>query len=144
MRTEDKWQLPAVPVDNFVYQRLQILPGRSLEDLSITGGALVESETQFGGNQRLNTIEEQIVEFRAGLAADFDGIFETCRGNQSHARAFALQKSVRTDCSAVQQNHRIASANFFQRFDDCLGWVGRSRENFEHLSVCRALARRSL
>ena len=133
MRTEDKWQLPPVCLcDNFVFQRLQLLPGRSLQDLSITGGALVESEAQFGGNQRLNTIEEQIVEFRAGLAADFDGIFKTCRGNQRHARAFALQKSVRTHRSAVQQNHRIATAYFFQSFDNCLRWVGRGRENFEH------------
>ena len=83
--------------------------GRSLEDLSVTGGAFVESEAQVGGNQRLNTIEEQIVEFRPGLAADLDGIFETCRGNQSYARAFALQQSVRADRRAVQQNHRIAS-----------------------------------
>ena len=83
-----------------------------MQNLAVTGGAFVDAETQIGRNQGFNAIEEEIVELGTGLAADLNGVFETCGGDQRHARAFALQQSVRADCGAVQKDSRSAPPIF--------------------------------
>ena len=55
-------------------------------------------------DQRLDAIEEEVVELGAGLASDLDGVFETGGGDQSGARAFAFEQSVGADGGAVQDD----------------------------------------
>ena len=103
-----------------------------MQNLSVAGGAFVDAKTQIGGNQGFYTIEKEIIKFGTGLAADLDGVFKTGGGDQRHARAFALQQSIRANRRAVQKDSRSARPDLFQGLDNCLRGIGRRGENFEH------------
>jgi len=48
--------------------------------------------------------QEKIVEARAVLASNLDGVFKAGSGDQSYARAFTLQQRIGADGGAVQQD----------------------------------------
>ena len=113
-------------------QGLQILLRRRLQDFTVAAGAFVNPEAQIFGDKRLDAIEEKIVKFGPGLAADLDDVFKAGGRDQGHAGALALQQSVGADGGAVQKNHLAWQADLFQGFDDGLRRIARSRKNFEH------------
>ena len=71
-------------------ERVQLQCRRSREDLSLCCRPFVNSKAQIFGDQRFYAIEEKIVQPRAGLAADFDGIFESDSCDQRSSGAFAF------------------------------------------------------
>ncbi len=103
MRREAKSQLRQGSFGEAFRPAIASLAARVLPGFRRRCGALVHAETQLSRNQRLDAIEEKIVKPGASLAADLDGVFKTCGGNQSHARALALQQSVGADRGAVQK-----------------------------------------
>ncbi len=106
-----------------------------MQDLTVARGAFVYAKTQIRRDQWFYAIKEKIIKFGTGLAADLDRIFETRGGDQSYARALALQQSVRADCGAVQKDSRGALSDFFQRLDNGLRGIGRSGKDFEHADL---------
>ncbi len=113
-------------------QELQILLRRRMQDFTVAAGAFVNPEAQIFRNERLYAIEEKIVKFGPGLAADLDGVFKSGGYDQGHAGALALQQSIGADGSAVQKNHPAWHADLFQGCDDGFGRIVRSRKNLEH------------
>src|ERR1022692_1825640 len=108
-------------------------------NFAIIRGAFVDSETEIFRNQRFDAVEEEVVELGAGLAADFDGIFETGGGNQSRARAFAFEQGVGADGGAMQKNEFALVIDFAEGFDDGLRGIGGSGEDFQHAQAAGGL-----
>ena len=111
---------------NLGCQRFHVRGRRLGHNLAVAGGAFFDAEAKIGRDQRFDAVEEEIVELGASLASDFDGVFETGGGDQSGARAFAFQQSVRADCGAVQDYQFTFERDFAERFYDGLGGVGGS------------------
>ena len=66
------------------------------------------------------------------LAPDLDRIFKARRSHKSHARAFALQQSVRPDSRAMKDSNVPAFGNDLAGgVRDRLRWVRRSGEDFQ-------------
>ena len=110
----------------------QICGRRVGQDFAVAGGAFFDAEAEIGGDQRLDAIEEEIVELGARLASDLDGVFESGGRDQSGARAFAFQQSVGADGGAVQDDEFAVVIDFAEGFDDGLGGIGWRGENFQH------------
>ena len=97
-----------------------------------------DAEAEIFGDQRLDAVEEKIVELGAGLASDFDGVFESGGGDEGGARAFALEQRVGADGGAVEEDEfAVADAQSFvddlaEGFDDGLRGIGGRGKNFEH------------
>ena len=83
---------------------LQFFRRRRGQDFSVAGGALVDAEAEIARDQWLDSVEEEVVELGAGLASDFDGVFEAGSGDERGARAFALEQRVGADGGAVQED----------------------------------------
>ena len=115
---------------NLVAQGSKFVRGWFLEDLAFTIDPLVDSETQFGGNQGFHAIEEEVVELGARLAADFDGVLETCSRDQRQPRSLALEDGVCAHGSAMQQNDGRVVGNLANGFGDGLRGIGRRGEDF--------------
>ncbi len=99
--------------------------------MSFAVDSLVHAESQFGGNERLHAIEEEVVEPGTGLAADLDDIFETRGGDQGDARAFALKDGVRADGGAVQEDDGGLASDLTNRFGDRLRGIGGRGEDLQ-------------
>ncbi len=56
------------------------------------------------GDERLDAVEEEIVELGAGLASDLDGVFESGGGDERGAGAFAFEQRVGADGGAVEED----------------------------------------
>src|ERR1022692_3502783 len=84
------------------------------------------------GDERFDAVEEEVVEFGAGLASNFDGVFEAFRGDEGGARAFVFEKRVGADRGAVEEDEFAFVGDFAEGFDDGLGGIGWRGENFEH------------
>ena len=107
------------------------------QDFSVCGGAFVDAEAEIFWDQWLDAIEEEVVEFGAGLASDFDGVFETAGGDESGARAFAF-KSVLVPTVVPCRRMKFGSGgDLLDGFDDGLRGIGGSRENFQHAEAAR-------
>src|SRR6202043_3221072 len=116
------------------------------EDFAIAGNTLVNAEAKIFWNERLDAVEEKVVEFRAGLASNLDGVFESGGSDQGGARACALKQGVSANGGAVEEDEFAAvrssvfvSGNPAKGFDDGLGWVRRCRENFQHAEASAVL-----
>ena len=108
------------------------------QDFAVAGGALVDAEAEILRNQRLDAVEEEVVELGAGLASDFDGVFEASSGDERGARAFALEQRVGADCRAVEEDEFACVVNFMKGFDDGLRGIGGCRKNFQHAEAAGA------
>ena len=75
---------------------------RRVQDFAVARGAFFDAEAKIGGDEWFDPVEEEVVEFGAGLAADLDGILESGGGDQCGARAFAFEQRVGADSSAVE------------------------------------------
>ena len=113
-------------------QRFHVRGRRRGQNLAVAGGAFFDAEAEIGRDQRFDAVEEEVVELGASLASDFDGVFETGGGDQGGARAFAFQQSVGADCGAVQDYQFTFGGDFAEGFDDGLGGIGGSGEDFQH------------
>ena len=126
----------------FFSESTQFLGCRCRENGAISRRALIDTEAEVFGNERFHAIEKEIVELGAGLASDFDGVFEASGGDESGAGSFALEQRVGADGGAVEKDVVYASQVSQSRrdmghptddlgncFDDGLGWVGGRREN---------------
>jgi len=82
------------------------------------------------GDQGFDAIKEEVVEIGARLAADFDGVLETCCSYKGDARAFALEDGVCAHSSAMQQNEGRVVGNLANGFGDGLRGIGRRGEDF--------------
>ncbi len=102
------------------------------EDFAVAGGAFVDAEAEIFGDQRLDAVEEEVVELGAGLASDFDGVFEAFRGDQGGARAFAFEQRIGADGGAVEEDEVAFVRDFLKGFDDGLRGIGGSRKDFQH------------
>ena len=120
---------------NFIGQGFQLISRGRLQCCAIAAGALLHTEAQRGRNQRLNTIEKEIVKLRPSLAADLNSIFETSGGDQCHLRALALQQGVGANGCAMEKNHRTAKSDLPKRFDNRLRRIIRGGEHFEHTNA---------
>ena len=70
------------------------------------------TETEIGPSQRLVFLKEQIVEFRARLPANGDGIFKTGGGHKGHTRTFAFEQCIGADRGAMPHFSRFARPRF--------------------------------
>ena len=115
----------------------QFFRARRGEDFSVGGGAFVDAEAEVFGDQRLDAIEEEVVEFGAGLASDFDGVFETCVVT-SAVRAPFRSSSVLVPTVVPWRRMKFSSwRDLFYRFEDGLGGIGGRRKNFQHFQAMR-------
>ena len=74
------------------------------EDFAVAGGAFVDAEAEIFGDQRLDAVEEEVVELGAGLASDFDGVFETCVVTRAVRAPLRSEQRVGADGGAVQED----------------------------------------
>ena len=121
----------------------QFLRRRCGEDFSVAGGAFVDAEAEIFGDQRLDAVEEEIVELGAGLASDFDGVFEAGGGDERGARAFAFEQRVGADGGAVEEDEIAFGRDFA---GELRRWLARDRRAWKKLSACgggRLRSRRS-
>ena len=70
-------------------------------------------------DERLDAIEEEIVELGTRLPSNLDGVFEPGSRHQRGARAFAFEQRIRADGSAVKKNELRFSSDGSDRIDDC-------------------------
>jgi hypothetical protein len=76
---------------------------RETRDFKSAGEAAVRiSPLPAVRDERLDAVEEEIVELGTGLPSDLDGVFETGGGDQRGAGAFAFEQRVGADGRAVQ------------------------------------------
>ena len=85
-------------------QLLQILRSWGGQDLAIGSGAFIRTEAEIFRHERLNALEEKIVELGAGLASDLDGVFEADGCDQGGAGAFAFEQRIGSDSGAVEED----------------------------------------
>ena len=103
-----------------------------LKNFCVCRGTFVDAEAQLLCHERLNAVEEEIVEPGAGLASYFNGIFEALRRDEGGACAFALQQSIGSHGRAVKENEVSAERNFAGGFDNGLRGIGGAGEDLEH------------
>ena len=73
---------------------------------------------QILGDERLDAIEEEVVELGPRLPSNFDSVFETCGCYQRSARAFAFEQRIRANGSAVKKNELCFSTDGSERIDN--------------------------
>ena len=115
---------------------LQFLRRGSGQDFAVAGRAFVDAEAEILGDQRLDAVEEEVVELGAGLASDFDGVFEAGGGDEGGAGAFAFEQRVGADGGAVEEDEfaveisvvgGLSSATFscaIRRSTSTMAWEG--------------------
>ena len=82
-------------------QQAEVLPRGSLQHFAIAAYALRHAEPHCPFHQRRHALKRKVVKLRSSLPSDLDSVFESSRGNERHARAFALQQSVGAHGRAV-------------------------------------------
>ncbi len=102
------------------------------EDFAVAGGAFVDTEAEIFRDQWLDAVEEEIIELGAGLASDFDGVFEAFGGDECGAGAFAFEQRVGADGGAVEEDDVAFGSDFLECFDDGLRGIGGGRKDFQH------------
>jgi hypothetical protein len=63
---------------------------RLSQNLTVATRSFLHAETQVRRHERLNTVEEEVVEPGTGLPANLNDILETRCGDERHARSLAL------------------------------------------------------
>ncbi len=75
--------------------------------------------------------EEEVVQLRARLPADSNGVLKSCRGYERNTRAFAFQKRVRANCCAMTDIGRLAGRNPIDSVQDGETGIFGCRRHFE-------------
>jgi hypothetical protein len=103
-----------------------------IQHISIAGRSLIHAQALTTGHQRLDSIKEEIVKFRPGLAVNLNRILESGSGDQGYPAAFALQHCVRADGRSVKQRQRSAHSNLSQSLSNRTGGIVGRGEYFEY------------
>ena len=102
-----------------------------LQNLALGVDSLLHTETQFSRDQRLDSVEEKVIQARACLPPDLDDVFEPGGRDQCDAGAFSLQQGIRADRRSKQQRDAGSRPDLPQRLADRARRVGRSREDLQ-------------
>ncbi len=94
--------------------------------MAVASGAFVQTEAEIGGDQRFDPVEEEIVELRASLTSDLEGVFETGGGDQGCTCTFTFEQSVGADSRPMEQDEFAFVCDFAEGLDDGLGRIGGS------------------
>ena len=76
---------------NGFVQTCQLRLRQRVQDAPFGIHSLFDAESEFAADQRLDTIEEKVIELRSRLASDFDHVFKSGGGNEGDPCAFSSE-----------------------------------------------------